>query len=76
LTDRTAELLSPAGISGNITSFGEDSSGNLYLVSLDGQVGRIALIPEPASYAMMLAGMGLIGLWMRRRGKADGAKLA
>ncbi|SEA06907.1 PQQ-dependent sugar dehydrogenase [Nitrosospira multiformis] len=70
LTDRTAELLSPTGISGNITSFGEDASGNLYLVSLNGQVGRIALIPEPASYAMMLAGMGLIGVWVRRRGKA------
>lgn len=76
LTDRTAELLSPTGISGNISSFGEDASGNLYLVSLNGQVGRITLIPEPASYAMMLAGMGLIGVWVRRRGKADGAKLA
>jgi glucose/arabinose dehydrogenase len=69
LTDRTAELLSPTGISGNISSFGEDASGNLYLISLNGQVGRIALIPEPASYAMMLAGMGLIGVWARRRGK-------
>jgi glucose/arabinose dehydrogenase len=66
LTDHTAELLSPAGISGNITSFAEDASGNLYLISLDGQIGRIALIPEPASYAMMLAGMGLIGVWARR----------
>lgn len=72
LTDRTAELLSPTGISGNITSFGEDASGNLYIVSLDGQVGRIALIPEPASYAMMLAGMGLIGVWVRWRGNATG----
>jgi glucose/arabinose dehydrogenase len=69
LTDRTAELLSPTGISGNITSFGEDASGNLYLVSLNGQVGRITLIPEPASYAMMLAGMGLIGVWGRRKRK-------
>jgi glucose/arabinose dehydrogenase len=76
LTDRTAELLSPTGISGNISSFGEDASGNLYLISLNGQVGRITLIPEPASYAMMLAGMGLIGVWVRRRGKADEAKLA
>jgi glucose/arabinose dehydrogenase len=76
LTDRTAELLSPTGISGNISSFGEDASGNLYLISLNGQVGRITLIPEPASYAMMLAGMGLIGVWAKRRGKADGAKLA
>lgn len=73
LTDRTAELLSPTGISGNISSFGEDASGNLYLISLNGQVGRITLIPEPASYAMMLAGMGLIGVWVRRRGKARGA---
>lgn len=72
LTDRTAELLSPTGISGSISSFGEDASGNLYLVSLNGQVGQIALIPEPASYAMMLAGMGLIGVWVRRRGKARG----
>jgi glucose/arabinose dehydrogenase len=76
LTDRTAELLSPTGISGNITSFGEDASGNLYLMSVDGQIGRIALIPEPASYAMMLAGMGLIGVWVGRRGKTEGAKLA
>ncbi|PTQ81654.1 hypothetical protein C8R21_10830 [Nitrosospira multiformis] len=72
LTDRTAELLSPTGISGSISSFGEDASGNLYLVSLNGQVGQIALIPEPASYAMMLGGMGLIGVWVRRRGKARG----
>jgi glucose/arabinose dehydrogenase len=76
LTDRTAELLSPTGISGNISSFGEDASGNLYLVSLNGQVGRIMLIPEPASYAMMLAGIGLMGVWVRRREKADEAKLA
>lgn len=70
LTDRTAELLSPTGISGNITSFGEDAFGNLYLVSLDGQVGMIAAIPEPESYAMMLAGMALVAVWVRRREKA------
>jgi glucose/arabinose dehydrogenase len=46
LTDRTAELLSHNGISGAISSFGEDSSGNLYLVSLNGQVGMITVIPE------------------------------
>jgi hypothetical protein len=70
LIDRTAELLSPTGISGGITSFGEDAAGNLYLVSINGQVGMIAAIPEPASYAMMLAGMTLLGLWVRRREKA------
>jgi glucose/arabinose dehydrogenase len=70
LMDRTAELLSPTGISGAITSFGEDAAGNLYLVSINGQVGMIAAIPEPASYAMMLAGMALIGLWVWRRERA------
>lgn len=70
LTDRTAELLSPTGISGSISSFGEDGFGNLYLVSLNGQVGMITAIPEPKAYAMMLAGMVLITLFIRRRKKA------
>ncbi|SCY71801.1 PEP-CTERM protein-sorting domain-containing protein [Nitrosospira sp. Nl5] len=70
VTDRTAELLSPTGISGSISSFGEDGFGNLYLVSLNGQVGMITAIPEPESYAMMLAGMALVALCVRRREKA------
>ena len=69
VTDRTAELLSPTGISGAISSFGEDGFGNLYLVSLNGQVGMITAIPEPEGYAMMLAGMALVALWVRRREK-------
>lgn len=71
LTDRTAELLSPTGISGGITSFGEDGFGNLYLVSINGQVGMIAAIPEPHTWTMMFAGLGLMGIWMRRRGNAS-----
>jgi glucose/arabinose dehydrogenase len=70
LTDRTAELLSPTGISGGISSFGEDSSGNLYLVSINGQVGMITAVPEPEAWAMMLAGMALLTAWARRRGRA------
>ena len=69
LTDRTAELISPTGISGSITSFGEDGFGNIYLVSFDGgKVGMITAIPEPAAWAMMLAGMALISVCARRRG--------
>ncbi|WP_052493946.1 sorbosone dehydrogenase family protein [Nitrosospira sp. NpAV] len=67
LTDRTAELLSPTGISGQISSFGEDGFGNLYLVSINGRIGMITAVPEPEGYAMMLAGMVLIALWVRRR---------
>ena len=70
LTDRTAELISPTGITGGITSFGEDGFGNLYLVSFDGgKVGMIAAIPEPEGWAMMLAGMAVVLLWVRRRQK-------
>ncbi|PTR08398.1 putative secreted protein with PEP-CTERM sorting signal [Nitrosospira sp. Nsp5] len=76
LTDRTAELLSPTGISGRISSFGEDGFGNLYLVSLNGQIGMITAIPEPESYAMMLAGMILIALWVRRRENMPGLILS
>jgi glucose/arabinose dehydrogenase len=70
LTDRTDELLSPAGISGGITSFGEDGFGNLYLVSITGEVGMITPIPEPDRYAIMLAGLFLLALWMRCKGNA------
>ena len=70
LTDRTGELLSANGISGGISSFGEDSSGNLYLVSINGQVGMITAVPEPEGWAMMLAGMVLVTVWIRRRGRA------
>jgi glucose/arabinose dehydrogenase len=76
LTDRTAELLSPTGISGRVSSFGEDGFGNLYLVSLNGQIGMITAIPEPESYVMMLAGMILIALWVRRRENMPGLILS
>jgi glucose/arabinose dehydrogenase len=69
VTDRTAELLSPTGISGSISSFGEDGFGNMYLVSINGEVGMITAIPEPESYAMMLAGIALVAVWVRRREK-------
>jgi glucose/arabinose dehydrogenase len=69
ITDRTAELLSPTGISGGISSFGEDAAGNLYLVSINGQVGMITAIPEPEGWAMMLAGIALVSLRARRFAK-------
>lgn len=66
LTDRTAELASPTGISGHISSFGEDSSGNLYIVSLDGKVGMITAVPEPRALAMMLTGIIVVSMWAGR----------
>lgn len=75
LTDRSAELMSPTGIAGGVSSFGEDGFGNLYLVSLRGQVGMIAAIPEPEIHALMLAGMGLIALGVRRRSRTESLPL-
>lgn len=76
LTDRTAELLSPDGFSGRISSFGEDGFGNLYLVSLRGDVGIITAVPEPEGWAMMLSGMALVTVWARRREKTARTVLA
>jgi glucose/arabinose dehydrogenase len=70
LTDRTTELISPTGITGGITSFGEDGFGNVYLVSFDGgKIGMISAVPEPEGWAMILGGMALVSLWVRRRQK-------
>lgn len=76
LTDRSAELISPTGIAGGISSFGEDGFGNLYLVSIRGQVGMITAIPEPEIHAMMLAGMALVAFWARRRSKVEPSLLS
>jgi glucose/arabinose dehydrogenase len=65
-TDRTAELLSPTGISGGIASFAEDGFGNLYLVSINGGIGLISAVPEPAMLAMLLAGLLVVAARARR----------
>ena len=65
----------------NLSSFGEDSSGNLYVVDLSG--GRVlqftgtapsAGVPEPATWAMLLTGFGVVGARVRRRRAALASK--
>ena len=72
LTDRTSELVSPTGITGRITSFGEDGSGNLYLVSRRGEIGMITSVPEPEVWAMMLVGFALVRICAGYREKKRG----
>jgi len=36
-------------------------------ISATTTVFRLAPVPEPETYAMMLAGLGIVGLWVRRR---------
>ena len=53
-TDWTATATTTAGTIGNIASFGEDASGNVYLVSYGGNIFRIGL----PSLAWTLGGTG------------------
>ncbi len=69
----------------NIASFGEDGNRNLYIVAYDGRIFRLGgqrsslaalavptalSAPEPASWAMLLAGFGLVGAALRRQARA------
>lgn len=64
LREETDDLLAGTGLE-SIASFGEDGLGRLYLVGLNGSIVR--LVPEPGSLALMLAGLGLAGVALRRR---------
>jgi hypothetical protein len=64
--NRTAELDPPGPLSiGNISSFGEDAAGRLYIVDYGGEVFR--LVPEPSTLAMLIAGGLLFPAWRARR---------
>ena len=50
------------GTTGGFLTFTNSSN-----VQFSGQVGPVAAVPEPATWAMMIAGFGLAGAAMRRR---------
>ena len=69
VTERTAELGTPFGAF-QLSSFGEDGLGNLYAMGVNGQVVLIAAaVPEPSTWAMLLAGTVLLGTLAARRGR-------
>lgn len=49
--------------------YSQDSSGN-YTVNAQDQLYMVSSVPEPETYAMMLAGLALVGGAARRRAKA------
>ena len=50
----------------NVNGIGNGSLGGLYNGSIS-----VAAVPEPETYAMLLAGMGVMGFIARRRNKAQ-----
>lgn len=72
-------LVDPANEGGKFEGLTLDDWGNIYLVSDDGdgpnqsyllKLGFNGAVPEPATWAVMVAGFGMIGGAMRRRRKA------
>jgi glucose/arabinose dehydrogenase len=49
----------------NVSSFAEDSIGNLYIVDYDGDIFRISAVPEPSSLVLCL-GIGVVFFQYRR----------
>lgn len=52
-----------------VTGISTGSMGGLYSGALN--VSSVSAVPEPETYAMLLAGLGLIGTIARRRNKKD-----
>ncbi|MYM66332.1 choice-of-anchor E domain-containing protein [Pseudoduganella sp. FT55W] len=73
----TATSTMSAGVSGTATSLVTGTSGNtrsLVLPKLDAYAkvtyNYVSAVPEPETYAMLLAGLGLVGVVARRRKSA------
>lgn len=60
------------GYSGGSTMF-QAGSGDLPYIAAFQIEGSLAAIPEPESYAMLLAGLGMLGYAARRRKQKERA---
>lgn len=60
LRDETAAVLDGTGLDG-LASLGEGGSGKLYVLGINGTVvSVVGAVPEPSSWALMIAGLGVL----------------
>lgn len=72
-------IVSRVRITSGNTALGPNDTGNVDVVAMDDfiygePVAATAAVPEPATWAMMIAGFGLVGGRLRWRGRARAAK--
>jgi hypothetical protein len=73
----TGAAFSNAGtVDGGVYARSITQHGDIRLVPFGGALPALPAVPEPASYAMLLAGLGLIGMLARRRKLAASTPLA
>jgi glucose/arabinose dehydrogenase len=69
LSDLSGLMLDRSNL-GNISSFGEDIFGELYVLDYDGDLYRVALVPLPTGVTLMGTGLALLLRRRRTRGIA------
>ena len=68
LSSALSRQLTGGGDGLGVTSFGEDEIGNLYYVQLDGNLFKIAAVPEPATISLFALGVALLAARRRSGG--------
>lgn len=59
-----------------VATMGGDNIGVILEDVFIGVSPRAGVIPEPAAWALLIAGFGLVGGMLRRRGRAEGSAAA
>jgi hypothetical protein len=52
---------------GGMTPIDFDAAGRIISLGFSGSISNVGVVPEPETYAMLLAGLGLLGFVVRRR---------
>ncbi|PZU47759.1 MAG: PEP-CTERM sorting domain-containing protein [Sphingomonas sp.] len=68
-----ADIRNNTALEGTVVAKSFEMNGEVHLGTFDGEIPFGEIVPEPATWAMMIAGFGLVGAAMRRRRAAVAA---